>query len=159
MTNFATTARELGSAAYRAGLPADPNLNPAAHDLISGMHPHAAKVAWDAYKAGHRDARQADDTRYGDGEVPVAPARTRTGTLTPTTRDPVRVTVALAPEDNLPTRASLDVFVRALLLPDNDWYLDVPWDADRDDGSTRLVLRRDYNDSAFAILVLDPEEV
>jgi hypothetical protein len=87
----------------------------------------------------------------------TAPARTRTGTLTPTTRDPVRVTVALAPEDNLPTRASLDVFVRALLLPDNDWYLDVPWNADRDDGSTRLVLRRDYNDSAFAILVLDPE--
>lgn len=78
---------------------------------------------------------------------------TRTGTLTPFASDPIRVTLDIDATDNLPTRASLAPHVGR-----DDWYLDVPWDADGDDGSTRLSVHALDSDRLLATIILDGDD-
>lgn len=77
--------------------------------------------------------------------------RTRTGTLTPFGGDPILVTLDIDPTDNLPTRASL-----APHLNHDAWHLEVPWDADDDDGTTHLTILDDVGGRYLARLDLDP---
>jgi hypothetical protein len=79
---------------------------------------------------------------------------TRNGTYTPATAGPVTatfpLTVDIDPEDNMPTRASVEAFVGR-----GTWYLDVPWDADRDDGSTVVEVRHSFTGAHIGTLELE----